>query len=759
MFGALARMVVGSRRRAAVTVIVWLALAAVVPALVPKLADVENNESTNDPPASAESIAARTLIRDAFPDQRGTPAIVVFRDRGGLTPADLDAVRTVSQRLSGDARPAGVIGVVSVTTQPQARSTLVSADNTTTTVIVPIAGSPSDKAFGETVDAVRAVVGRGSGDLQIRVTGPAGIIRDTVKAFSSANLVLLFGTLTLVLVLLLLIYRAPLLALTPVIAVGVAIELTNAIGAALVKAGAFEVNSQAASIMTVLLFGVGTDYCLFIISRYREELGEQPDRSIAMRTAIERVGEPLISSAATVIFGLLILLFATLPALRGFGPFLALAVFVMLLAGLTLVPAMVLLVGRAAFWPSRLQRFGHAEERRHSFWARTASLVLAHPVKTVLASLAVLVILSTGLINYRESYNFLTGFRVATESKQGQDLLNQAFPPGELAPTTVLVDAGQPLSGHFADVDRVTAAIARIPGVRSVSGPTRPTGQPTTDVDQAAAGPGRNLVSASGDVARLTVVYADDPYKAPALDRTARLRTVARQAVAATSLSGGRVVVGGESATNVDLRSASRRDLSVVAPLTLLVIGLVLALLLRSLVAPLYLVATTVASLFATVGLTVFVLLTVLGDEGMGNRVTAYIFVFLVALGVDYNIYLMSRVRQEIRQRDFAGGLYTALARSGGVISSAGVILAGTFAVLMTQPIRELFQFGFAMAVGILLDTFLVRAMLVPAIVKLLGPKRWPSPLTAGASGVSGGAESAPQHHKQDERPAMSRPD
>jgi uncharacterized membrane protein YdfJ with MMPL/SSD domain len=221
------------------------------------------------------------------------------------------------------------------------------------------------------------------------------------------------------------------------------------------------------------------------------------------------------------------------------------------------------------------------------------------------------------------------------------------------------------------------------------------------------------------------VVYADDPYRAAALDRTVELRTAVRAAVADTGLAGAHVLVGGESATNVDLRSSSRRDLGVIAPLTLLVIGLVLALMLRSLVAPLYLVATIIASLFATLGLTVLVLVTLLGDEGMGNRVTAYIFVFLVALGVDYNIYLMSRVRQEIQERDFASGLFTAIARSGGVISSAGLILAGTFAVLMTQPIRELFQFGFAMAIGILLDTFLVRAMLVPAIVKLLGRANW----------------------------------
>lgn len=731
MLGALAGLVAGSRRRAAVTVVVWLALAAVLPLLAPKLASVENNATANNPPASADSVAAGNLLQRAFPGQRGTPAIVVFRDRRGLTSQDLQKVRAVTQRLTGPGRPPHVLGAVSITSQPQASGTLLSRDRTTTMAVVRLGGSTSAPGFVSTVDKVAAMAGHGSGDLQIRLTGPAGIVRDTTKAFSSANVVLLLGVMVLVLVLLLLIYRAPLLAAMPLIAVGIAVQTANAAGAALVKAGAFQVNSQTSSIMTVLLFGVGTDYCLFIISRYREELGGQPDQPAAMSAAVRQVGEALVSSAATVMLGLLILLLATLPALRGFGPFLALAVAVMLVVALTFVPAVVVLAGSAAFWPTWLQRSGHAEERPRSFWARTARLVLAYPVRTVAASLALLGILAGGLAQYRQTYNELTGFRVATDSRQGQQMLNTAFPSGQLAPTTVLVDAGQPLTGHPASIDHITAAIAALPAVRSVTGPTRPAGRPIASMARAETGPGRAFLSADGKVAMLTVVYTDNPYQSPALNRTLTVRTVARRALAQTGLAHARILVGGQSAISADLRSAGQHDLGVVAPLTLLVIGLVLALVLRSLVAPLYLVATIVVSLLATVGLTVFVMLTLLGDEGIGDRVTLYIFVFLVALGVDYNIYLMTRVRQEIRQRGPTDGLYTALARSGGVISSAGVILAGTFAVLMTQPIRELFQFGFAMAAGILLDTFLVRAVLVPAIVRLLGAKSlWPARLS-----------------------------
>lgn len=687
MLSRLARLVAGSRTRVIVTVVAWVLLAGLAPRLAPSLDSVENNQGANDPPAAAESMQARELVRQAYPDQRGTPAVVVLRREGGLTDGDIGQVRRIGEVLTGAGRPDRVEGVVSTVTAPRAAG-LISEDRSTTVILVSVLGSPSDPRFNTAVDRVREIAGHGGDGLEIRVTGPSGIIRDTLKAFGSANFVLLFGTLGLVLVLLLLIYRSPLLALIPLVSAGIAVQITNALGAWLVSAGAFEVTSQATSIMTVLLFGVGTDYCLFVISRYRERLVAQPDRLAAMREAVRGVGESMVSSAATIVLGLLVLLFATLPALRSFGPFLALSVAVMLVVGLTFVPALVVLCGRAAFWPARPPR----RVRESRFWARIAGLVLRVPGKLTAVSLLVLLVLSLGLLGYKESYNFVSGFRVPTDSAQGQELLNRGFPPGELAPTTVLVE-------DVSKVDGVAQAVGAVDGVKSVSRP---------------------VTSPDGRVARLSVVYVDDPYQSPALDRTQRVREVAREAA-----GGARVLVGGESAVNLDLRAANNRDLSVIVPLTLLVIALVLMLMLRSLVAPLYMILTTVASLLATVGVTVAVLVTLGGDEGIGNRVTAYIFIFLVALGVDYNIFLLSRVRQEVRAHGFTEGLRTALVRTGGVISSAGVILAGTFAVLMTQPIRELFQFGFAMAVGVLLDTFLVRGVLVPSLVRQFGRWNW----------------------------------
>ena len=696
----LAEVSVRSRRAAWITVIAWLLLALAAPGLAPKLADVEDNRAVNDPPASAQSVKARALVAKAFSDQQGTPAIVVLRDPRGLGARGDREARRIARELTGPRRPAGIAAPVSWLSSPDARTTLLSRDATTGQILVPVLGSSSEDRFGESVDAIRRVAGDGRAGLEIRVTGPAGIARDTVKAFGSANLVLLFGTVALVLVLLLAIYRAPVLALVPLVAVSLAFELTNAIGASLADAGAFSISSQAASIMTVLLFGIGTDYCLFIVARHREQLAHTPERFAAMRAAMRALVAPLLSSAATVVLALLALLLATLPALRGFGPFLALSVIVMLAAALTFVPAAVCLLGRATAWPGRATR--RSEPR---LWAGVAARVVRRPVATIASGLAVLAILSVGLVDYRESYDFISGFRVPTESAEGRQLLQQGFGAGALAPTKVLVETRDAAVGDSpAALDEVRDAIGRVPGVSRVSPPR---------------------LSPDGHVAALDVVYRGNPYDNTALDRTARLRDVVPATLRATDLRDGRALVGGESAVSLDLRTANDRDLRVVAPVTILIIALVLVALLRSLVAPLYLVGTILLSFAATLGLMVLCLLTLGGDEGVGVRVTIYIFVFLVALGVDYNILLTSRIRELARDHGPVEGVRLALSRTGGVISSAGVILAGTFAVLMTQPIRELYQFGFAMAAGLLLDTFLIRGTLVPAIARLLGDRNW----------------------------------
>jgi RND superfamily putative drug exporter len=525
----------------------------------------------------------------------------------------------------------------------------------------------------------------------VAVSGPAGIIADTVRVFGSANVTLLVGALVLVLLILLLVYRAPLLAVIPLATAGIAIQVTDALGAMLVKAGVITVNSQTASIMSVLVIGLGTDYCLFIISGYRDRLGDDPrpdlqTRLAAMRAAMAAVAESLAYSAITVVLVLATLLLATLPALHSFGPFLALSVVVTLLACATFAPAVVVLAGRAALWPRRAARTAGPAPRG---WAMAARVVLHRPGAVIAGCLALLAVLSLGLLGYRQSYDLIAGFRITTESKAGQQLLAAAFPAGQLAPTEVVVD-------DPATVPALRDKIEALSGVREVSAQTAPDGRHV----------------------RLTVVYTDNPYRTAALDRTRHIRDLAHA-------TGAPALTGGQSATSLDLRTANDRDLRLLVPAVLLAIALVLMTMTRSLLAPLYLVATILASLAATLGVTTLFLITLPGSDGYGSRVVAYIFVFLTALGIDYNIYLVTQLRREVAAHGLTAGLTLALTRTGRVITSAGAVLAASFAILLSQPIDLLFQFGFAMAVGILLDTLLVRGLLVPAIIAKLGARAW----------------------------------
>ncbi|MGA5869686.1 MMPL family transporter [Streptomyces cinereoruber] len=707
MYSRALRGLLGSRKHAAVVVAFWVLLAGLLAGIAPALESVEDNASANLPPAASDSMKARELVRARTPDRDATPAVVVVRGEGAdAAERTREAVARITSALTGPDRPDRIVDVVSTVTTPGAAPELVSRDRDTQLIVVPLSGSPSDEPFRNAVDEVRALASDRAGPTDVAVTGPAGIATDTVKVFGGGDRTMLLATVLLVLVVLLAIYRSPLMALVPLLAVGVAMRVSEAIGALLADAGIVTVSSQTASIMTVLLFGVGTDYALIITARYREALLDEPDRPRAMRTAVRRTAESVLASASTVVLAMFALLAAVSPALRGFGPYLALGVAVMALVAFTFLPALVLLLGGGVFWPGGA---GRAAERGRGagVWHRVAALVARAPARVAAAVVALLVVMSAGLLGYQESFDPLSGFRAATESERGQRVVREEFGPGEIAPGTVVVRSRDDLRAGPVP-DAVTAALAGADGVARVGE--------------------RPRFGEDGRTAFHEVVLAHDPYGTEALDAIGPLKETARAAAETAGARDVTVLVAGETAQSADIRAALDRDTVLVALLVLAVVTAVLVLLLRSLLAPLYLMATLVLSFLATLGATTFLTLTVLGDEGIGNRVTAYVFVFLVALGVDYNIFIMSRFKQELRTLPPAEAIGAALTRTGGVVSSAGLILAATFAVLTTQPIRELFQFGFAMALGILLDTFLVRPLLVPALVRLLGDRAlWPT--------------------------------
>ena len=691
----------GSRRRAGILVLLWIVLVGALASVAPTLEEVENNAGANDPPASSESVQAAELAAREFPRSEGTPAIVVVH--GADSSETSAAVDRIAASINGAKADNPSIAAV-VTADSHGDGSLRTTDGASEMVVVSLTGNPTDESFQDTVGTLRDLVGEAAGPADAAVTGPAGIATDTVEVFRSGDKILLLGTILLVAIILMVIYRSPVLVVVALAGVGVAMRLAETVGAMMADAGWFDISSQTASIMTVLLFGVGTDYALIVVARYREALAAESERSAAMMRALRGVSESILSSVSTIVLAMLALLVAVSPALRGFGPYLALGVASMGLVAFTFTPALMLLFGGKLFWPSTTQAASGRVGGK--VWDRIANLVDRSPKAVLASTLLALLVMTAGLAGYRESFDFISGFRIDTQSESGQNMIADAFGAGEIAPSTVYVTA--PPGTPSPDWNEITRQLADVDGVaRLRESPT---------------------VSADGATAAFEVTFTDNPYSPAALDRVETLASVAQSAADTAGIDSARVLVGGESAHAADIRSALDRDNWVVAALVLLIVAAVLALLLRSVLAPLYLVGTLVLSFTATLGLTTFITVTVLGDAGIGNRVAVYVFVFLVALGVDYTIFLMSRYRQELSTHPPREALRVALTRTGGVISSAGVILAATFAVLTTQPIRELFQFGLAMAIGILLDTFIVRPLLVPAIMRLLGDKAlWPT--------------------------------
>ena len=755
MFSILAAAV-ASKKGITGIILFWLVVVLAIQAVAPPLSEVTTNEQEEFLPAGAESLRAIQVIADKFPAAEGIPAILVVSGPQPFTTQELAAIEQLDGVLRSDAAPEPIASVRSVFSTPQAKEAFVAPDDRTMMLFLTVVGSPSDDPFSEAVDWVReqaeeAIAGTA---LDVAVTGPAGISTDAVRVFSSIDFRITLTTVGLVLVVLLIIYRSPLLAILPIVCVSWALLIAQSVAALLADGFGLPLNGQTTAVMSVLMFGAGTDFTLFIVARYREEWGRQPNRWAAMRVAMSHVGPAIASSAGTTAVAMVALLLATYGSFKALGPMLAAAIFIMLAVGLTLIPALAVLLGRAAFWPMNPQQ---ASGQVSTFWNRVATLVSNRPGIVLGTTVALLIAATLGVPTIKPSFNFLEGFPADMGSRRGFEMLQRSFPAGELAPTQVVVtmDDGD-VYQHLAALDALAAALDNEPTVLRVSGPTRPFGEAlpmSAEALQASTNslpkeawqggpPPRNLppeqqavlgvlfagqrfVSLDRTAAQLEVVLDRDPYSVPALDQIGRLRDVARGAIATTDLAGTEVLVGGQTATQADTRTSVNRDAQVVGPIVIAAIWVILAMLLRSLVAPTYLVISVLLSFMAALGLSSVIFQNVLGHAGIGYQNGIWMFIFLVALGVDYNIYIMSRVREEVGRSGLVEGTRRAVSRTGGVITSAGIILAGTFSVLATLPLRDIVQLGFAVMLGILLDTFVVRALLVPSIVLLLGRWNW----------------------------------
>ncbi len=677
----LASLIAG-RRAKFVVLCAWLVGIAALGPFSGKFEGAQQNEPSSFLPGDAESVRVLEAA-DAFPRGDVTDAIVVVRRVGGLNADDRKAV--VAARAALAAAEIEGVGAPSPPT--------LSEDGTSSLLAVPIAAGGDEEILIGAVDELRRLLAEQlPAGVEAAVTGPAGFSADASKAFEGINSTLLFATAALVFVLLVLIYRSPIFWLLPLLSVLFAESIVRGLGFLLAEAGVV-INGQVGGILLVLVFGAGTDYALLLTARYREELRLVADRHEAMRIALTQAGPAIAASAGTVVGALLCLSLASVNSTAGLGPVGAMGVGVAALAMLTLLPALLLIAGRRAFWPFE-PRFGSEDTARPGVWRRLGEWIERRSRPVWIATTLALATMALGVLTLDDNLTTTNAFRGDVESVMGQALIAKSFPEGATAPTVVLVTKPEAVAPAL-EAARGSAVVADL-------GRTE-TGPPGT---------------------RFTLTLASDPYSEQGYAAIGELRDKLRAA------AGDGVIVGGPTAEEADLRAATERDTKLLVPLVLGVVFAILVLLLRAVTAAALLIATVVLSYFAALGASL-VLLDLLADfPGEDPSYALFAFIFLVALGVDYNIFLMARVREEAHRLPTRNAMLKGLAVTGGVITSAGVVLAGTFSVLAVLPLVALTQIGITVAVGVLLDTFIVRSILVPALTFDVGdPIWWPSRL------------------------------
>lgn len=638
-------------------------------------------------PADVESARVADLL-ESSPDADTTTALFVFdrTDGGELDDQEIAAVADASARLADES------------TTPMAVVPIPADDGTAILVSVPLDQADVEEDLQGSAEELREVARDGLPDgMRALLTGPVGFQADTAGAFAGADVRLLLITAIVVGVLLIVTYRSPVLWAVPLLTVGIADGLARFLVQAAGPALGFTIDPSIAGIQSVLVFGAGTNYALLLVARYREELLRESDRFAAMRTAVRGAGGAILASGGTVALSLVLLLLGSLESTRALGFACALGIVVALAFGLLVLPAALVVCGRGLFWPF-VPRAGQAASGGR-VWTRIGTAAARRPFVVIAGSVVLLGALALGGLGFRVGLPQTDQFIGNPESVQAQDVLERSYPAGSTSPAIVFVPD--------AAVDEASELLDGTEGVDSVRAGTSWDGR-----------------------TQLTVVLDAAPQSDDAFAAVERMRTELRDAGGAVADS----LVGGADATALDVRDAAERDQRLILPLIIAVVFGILALLLRSLVAPVVLIATVLATFFASIGASTLIFQNVLGFAAFDTNVVLFGFLFLVALGVDYNIFLVTRAREErMGGSDNTRAMITAVSTTGAVITSAGILLAAVFVVLGVLPVVALAQIGVIVCIGVLLDTLLVRTVVVPAFVFVLGDRFWwPSRLPAG---------------------------
>ncbi|MFK2826215.1 MMPL family transporter [Bacillus sp. B190/17] len=695
------------KKRWLIILLCWLIVGGALSSVAPAAKEQTSPGKNAGLPETAASIQAEKALKKYFPSSEGVPLFVVVHDKDGLKDKDAVTAMVNIEQVMNEADEDFTIVPLSKMPE-QGRASFFSEDKTTFFLPVLFPKGMEDKAIKAMMDELKKETAKSiPSHLDAYFTGPAGIAADTYEMFSRADVVLILATVGLIFVILISIYRSPLLALIPLIGAGIAYLVVDRLLGLMGKYDWFAFDSQSLSIMMILLFAVITDYSLLLFSRFREELEKGLSVNEAMINAVNFVKEPIVFSGGTVFLSMLALFFAVYEPYRGFAPVFAIAIAVMFIAGLTLMPALFAIAGEKSFWPSNPRKRAVKRAGKVSFWNKLGRFVTEKPWISLIPIVIVLVFFTSMTRHMNYSFNLLDSFPKEMSSIQGYDTLNDAFSAGEIAPSTVIVKAEKELSRE--QIQRVADELNRLDSVSKAE----IQGHPYAENDQS--------------VAKINLVLKNNPYTEKAFDDIERIRADSDKLLEVSEIEDAKLLVAGETAQQADVRNVSHGDeIRIIVLVTILII-VMLAIQTRSLLAPVYMMAAILLSFGAALGFSVFFFQDLLGYQGISYRIPLYTFVFLVALGVDYSIMLISRIREEKERLPIKEAVREGVSKTGGVISSAGLILAATFAVLITQPVMELRIFGFAVAIGILVDTFIVRPLAIPALIVILGKYSfWP---------------------------------
>ena len=697
---------------AIVAIIAWLGITSIAGPTFGKLSTVQENDNAAFLPDNAEStLASKVTVKFSDSSNDQIPTLLVFL--GDVdpknNPAKMAAIQKYLDGLGDEILPESGKPMSTYFVPGFPIQAFPSEDGKAALVNIALSSDVAQDRIEEKpaltliVDFLREDLKKNfeSQALTTHVTGFGGIFADLFGAFGSIDSTLLLTTLVVVSLILIVVYRSPLLWILPLFTAVTALSLAGTVVYYLAKAGTIDLNGQSQGILSVLVLGAATDYALLLIARYREELHHHESRFESMRIALRGVVEPIIASGSTVIAGLLVLLLSQLSGNRGLGPVGAIGIASAMVTVLTLLPALLVVFGRWIFWP-KVPKFDDVDEQLSGTWAKIGAAVEKNP-KRIWISTAVILTIFAGFSFTLKADGLANteAFTARTDSVIGLEELGKHFPSGEGSPVEIVIKEN--------DLVAVTNALGGIANVAFV--------EPVVDGQKIPGAPTPPIKVVEGKVLlNATLKVAPDSVEARNTIPTIR---------EAVHKIDNEILVGGGTAVQYDTDVASRADNRLIIPIVLLIIGLILGLLLRSIAAAALLLLTVVLSFMATLGVCQLVFEHVFGFAGADASFPLFAFIFLVALGIDYNIFLMTRVREEALKIGTRKGVIKGLTVTGGVITSAGIVLAATFAVLGVLPLVFLAELGFAVAFGVLLDTVIVRSLLVPALVHVIGPKIW----------------------------------